>query len=282
MLTRALAAVGGLAVLSLPLLALSYPYGAPAGFDGFENNCQQCHSSFALNSGSGSVAIETSLGEGEGYAAGEPVTLTVTVDNTTEPAAGGSGRVNGFVLAVRDADGDPVGEYDLGGASDVRFTQNDTDYVTHTTAGNEQDSWSFDWIPPAEMTPEAVTVYVSANAANGNGALSGDYVYTAQLPLAIASSGEERPDDGALTLGDVFPQPARDRAAATVTLREAGEVSARLVDGRGRTVRTLAGGLRPAGETPLALDLRGLEAGTYFVVVETEGGRRTGRVVVVR
>ena len=281
MTLRVLAAACGLSLLALPLLAGGYPYGAPPNFDGFQNNCQSCHGSFALNSGTGGVTITS---DASAYVPGEPLRLTVTINNTTPEDPGGVGRRNGFVLGVRDASGATVGTYDLGGGGDVQFAQGNPAFVTHTTAGNEQSAWSFDWTAPEAGAPEAVTVYVSANAANGGGNLAGDYIYTAQLPLAIATDAERLPalDEGALALGAVSPLPARARAVVTVTLREAGTVRARLVDGLGRTVRAFAPEARPAGESALALDLGGVAAGVYFLVVETEAGRRTGRVVVAR
>lgn len=280
MLVRTLAT---LTVLALPLLALTYPYGAPAGFDGYSGlNCSTCHRTpdgdASVNVGTGAITITAE----DGYAAGQPLAITVAITNTTEPEAGGIGRLQGFQVSVRDASGTSVGSFDLRGSAALQFADGDGDYVTHTTAGNRQTSWTFDWLPPADMAPEAVTVYAAGNAANGNGGLTGDFVYTAEKPLALVTASQPGPDEDAVRLGAVSPQPVSGRARALLTLREPGEVRARILDGRGRAVRDLAGGAYPAGTSSLDLDAGGLAAGVYFLVVETPQGRRTARVVVAR
>lgn len=278
MLARTLAAA---AVLSLPLLALTYPYGAPAGVDGYNDNCATCHRTADgdpnVNVGTGAVTITAP----EVYVAGEPIEITVAVTNTTEPASGGA-RLQGFQVAVRDDAGGTLGTFDLGGSAALRFADGDPAYVTHSQQGSQQTSWTFDWLPPADMAPASATIYASGNAANGNNALTGDFVYTAEQPLALVTAGEPGPDERAVRLGAVSPQPVRSTARVRLTLREPGDVSARLVDGRGRTVRTFARGLRPAGESWLEIDARGLGAGVYFLVVDAVQGRRTARVVVAR
>ncbi|OZC01634.1 choice-of-anchor V domain-containing protein [Rubricoccus marinus] len=280
MIVRTLAT---LTVLALPLLALTYPYGAPSGFDGFDGtSCATCHRTpdgdANTNVGTGSVSITAP----DVYVAGQPLAITVAVVNTTEAAPGGSGRLQGFQVSVRDASGTPVGSFDLRGSSAIQFADGNTNYVTHTTAGNQQSSWTFDWTPPAGTPPQAVTVYAAANAANGNSSLTGDYIYTAQKALALATAGEPGPDESAVQLGAVSPQPVRGQARARLTLSEPGDVRARLVDGLGRTVRDLARGAYPAGESLLDVDASGLPSGVYFLVVDTPQGRRTGRVVVAR
>lgn len=278
MLVRSLSALGGAALIALPLLALSYPTGAPPNFDGFSNDCSACHGTFPVNSGSGAVEITAP----DAFIVGEPVEITVTVTNTTDPDPNGAGLVQGFEAGVRDGDGNPVGTFDIGTATDVQFAQGDSRYVTHTEVGNQQSSWTFNWIPPANKTGDAVTIYVAGNAANGNGSLTLDYIYTAQKSMVVGLAGEEGADEGGIALGTVSPQPVRSRARATLSLREPGQVTARLVDGRGRTVREILSEGRPAGESEISIDARGLSAGVYFVVIDSPAGRRTGRVVVAR
>lgn len=278
MLLRSLAALGAATVIGLPLLALSYPTGAPPNFDGFSNDCAACHSSFDVNSGTGSLEIVAP----DAYIAGEPVEITVIIDNTTDPDPNGSGRVQGFEVGVRDVDGNPVGSFDVGSATDVQFAQGDSRFVTHTEAGNQQSSWTFEWMPPANKVGDVVTIYAAGNAANGNGSLSQDYIYTAQKTLVVGLAGEEGADEGGILLGEVSPQPLRGQGQVRLSLREPGVVSASLVDGLGRTLRTLADEARPAGDSEIRVDARGLPGGVYFVVVDSPLGRRTARVVVAR
>ena len=282
MLTRAASLLGGAGlgfglVALAPGLALSYPDGAPPSFDGFQNNCTACHFSFEPNSGTGGVTVDAPAT----FTPGEPVRITVRVTNTTEADPDGVGRQQGFLLGARDEGGAVVGSYDLGGSTSVRLTNNGVDdWVTHTNGAETE--WTFSWIPPADAPPALVTLYVAGNAANGDGDPELDHVYTTQHTLALATSAEPTPRDDGLALGTVSPQPVRARAQAMLRLAETGRVVARLVDGRGRTVREVTDEVRAAGESPVAFRVDGLAAGMYFLVVEAGSHRRTGAVVVAR
>ena len=283
----ALVAVG--AVLAAPYAAHSYPQGAPSGSAGnFGFTCASsgCHDSFELNSGTGSVAIDAP----DVVAPGETVTITVTVDNTTPPAPGAQ-PVQGFEAAVRDLStgatgGVATGTLTLTDPDATRYPVGDSqgEYVTHTVIGQEQTSWSFDWTAPAEGG--SATIYAAGNAANGNAGGgsggSGDYVYTTTREVAISTDGEAGPAEAAIELSAPRPNPARSSASAVLSLPAAAAVVARLVDGRGRTVREIARAERRAGEQPVAFRVDGLAPGTYFLVVEADGARRTQPVVVAR
>jgi uncharacterized protein (TIGR03437 family) len=64
-------------------------------------------------------------------------------------------------------------------------------------------TFEFNWTPPAEATGE-ITVYVAANAANGNGQNSGDTIYTSNLKLTAAQSGGTLPSISDGGVGDAF------------------------------------------------------------------------------
>ena len=283
----ALAAVG--AVLATPYVAQSYPQGAPSGSAGnFNYTCAAsgCHDSFDLNAGTGSVSIDAP----DVVAPGQTVTVTVTVDNTTPPAPGAE-PVQGFEAAIRDLStgatgGVATGTLTLTDPNATRYPVGDSqgEYVTHTVDGLTQTSWSFDWTAPAEGG--AATIFAAGNAANGNAGsgngAGGDYIYTATREIAISTDGEAGPAEAAFELSAPRPNPARSYASAVLSLPRAATVAARLVDGRGRTVRELARAERRAGEQPLAFSVERLAAGTYFLVVEGGGARRTQPVVVAR
>ena len=269
-------------ILATPYAAHSYPQGAPSGTAGnnaFTCASGGCHDSFALNSGTGSVSIDAP----DVVEAGETVTITVTVDNTTAPAPGSSVQ-QGFEASVRNlAGGDGVGVGMLTVTDDTNTRvpfDGDDSYITHTTSGLTQTSYSFDWTAPAEGG--SAIIFAAGNAANGGDGSLGDYIYTTQQTIAVAVDAEDGPDERAFTLAAPFPNPARSVSTTTVTLAAPATVSARIVDGRGRTVRQIATAERRAGENDLALDVRGLAAGTYFVVVEADGARRTQPLVVAR
>lgn len=285
-------------VASVPYLAQTYPQAAPSGFNGetleggVPRTCATsgCHSSYTANSGTGGVSIVAPAT----VAPGETVPITVTVNNTTMPAAGSLTR-QGFLASVRNhaqpvpgGEGDFVGTTEITDAVNTRRPFGGTSYVTHTETGTQQSSWTFNWTAPA--APTTATVYVAGNAANGgdlpdepgNNA-AGDYIYTATATIAVmVVAADEAPDARALSLSAPHPNPARGATSARLTLASVSSVAVTVVDGRGRTVRTQPTQALAAGTHVLRLATAGLAPGTYFVVVDADGARQTQALVVAR
>ncbi|MFQ6609787.1 MAG: choice-of-anchor V domain-containing protein [Fidelibacterota bacterium] len=168
----------------------AYSNGPPNGRSGApgELTCQNgCHSSFALNSGSGSVVIENAPTE---YSPGETYLLTVHVMHPTQHRWG-------FELCARTESNGQGGTISVVQPSlTTTGTQGGITYLKQISAGtfNGQTSgatWNFSWTAPAESTGP-VTFYASGNAANGNGNTFGDYIYTTsftsdEMEVCVAS-----------------------------------------------------------------------------------------------
>ncbi len=139
-----------------------------AGVPG-ESTCASsgCHASFALNSGSGSVVITSA----DSYVAETALNLTVRV-------AQSEAATYGFQIAARDANGDPVGSFELidQGTRFSGSTSIGQRYVGHN-APRESGEWSVRWLPQTDQSGD-VTFYATGNAANGNGGSSGDRIYS--------------------------------------------------------------------------------------------------------
>ncbi|PAP76667.1 choice-of-anchor V domain-containing protein [Rubrivirga marina] len=274
-------------VVLAPTPAASKASGAVAGFagdpgsNGGDRACTLCHGTNALNSGEGGVTVEVD----PMVEPGATVPITVTVDNQTEPASEGSRR-QGFEAVVRDAEtGELWGRAVLTDATVTRYAEGDTDeaYVTHTLEGTSKSSWTFAWEPGMERSGTA-RVYVAGNAADGNGTSSGDHIYTTTSDVVVGPVAAEGGPEAAFAVGAARPNPVRRGAAArlALSLDRPGPVAATLVDGLGRTVRQVAEAERAAGASVLAVSAAGLAPGTYFVVVDGPGGRRTQPLVVIR
>jgi hypothetical protein len=279
-----------LAVTVVPFYAQSYSFAAPAGYNGHvieggePRTCTVCHSSFALNSGTGSVSITAP----STVLPGQTVPITITVDNTTPPAPGGTVR-QGFQVSVRDH-AEPLPD---GGSFVGTITVTDPvntgdamngggNYVGHTQTGTSQSSWTFDWTAPSDDGIQA-TVYAVGNAANGGDFSEGDYIYSARASIHVATvAGEAAPPTPSLVLTAPSPNPVSGTATARLTLAEASTVAVTIVDGRGSTVRALPAQRLSVGAHTLRLPTAGLAPATYFVVVEAAGGRQTQPLVVAR
>ena len=261
-----------------PILAVSYSSGAPPGFNGGPNEsggfnpaCVVCHSSFALDSGTGSVSITAPAS----FVPGETISIEIAVVNTTPPLDGGVGSRQGFELSAQLADGTHVGELVPVDAENTQIASGDPRYLTHTTTGNQLSSWTVEWIAP-EDAPEEVTFYVAGNAGNGGEGPAGDYIYTDAVTVPRMNVANE---DGAAPLAvridAVYPNPFVASAQVAYTLERAEPVTVTLYDGVGRVVRVLEDGVRGAGAHTAPVEAQGLAAGVYFVEVRTAEARMT-------
>ena len=252
-----------------PRDAHSRSSGASAGVSGApgDRTCASagCHGDFELNSGTGSVTIE---GPSEGYVAGAAYEFEVRVDNTTP---GSPAPNQGFLVTARDEAGDPVGEFELVDAALTKFAAGGgTRYVTHTSAGISVSAWRVRWLAPNDA-PARVTFYAAGNAANGNGASSGDFIYTTSQTLGLATNVEDGVPE-VVVLVAVWPNPTRGAATLSFALAAPTDVTVTLVDGLGRTVVEAQRGALGAGAQTVALDASGLVPGVYFAAVTVGGG----------
>lgn len=271
----------GLAVglVLLPSLAQTYAGGAPPnwnGAPGSNGTCVACHSGADVNSGTGAVTLAAPAT----FAPGDTLELVVAVDNTTEP---NPERRQGFLISVHDAaSGEHAGQLVVLDPMTTQPAQGDENFLTQTPVGSTVAEWAMQWVAP-EDAPDSVTVYVAANAANGNGSPSGDFIYTTTAALAKSSTANEPAAQPlAARIEAVYPNPVRTSATVAYALDRPGAVTLTLFDGRGRTVRTTALGVQAAGAHTVSLRADGLAAGIYFLEVSTPQATDVRPVTVVR
>ncbi len=161
----------------------AYSTGPPNGRTGApgEGTCRDCHSSYQLNSGPGSVIIQNAPAE---YSPGETYTITVQVMHPSQQRWG-------FELCSRTEN---LGQGGTISIAQPTYTQTGSmggiTYVKHRSAGTffgQQSgaSWEFFWTAP-EAGTGPITFYVAGNTANGNFDPSGDYIYTSHLTVTEA------------------------------------------------------------------------------------------------
>jgi hypothetical protein len=184
--------------------------GPSNGFTGApsENDCTACHSSFAVNSGTGSFRIS---GIPRTYQPNQIIPITVKLK---DPQA----SIFGFQLVALDESDNSIGTLTL---TDPNRTQLQTfspsglprNYVAHQLNGTAptatgEDSWTFNWTAPntspgASVANRRVSFYAAGNAGNANGMSTGDYIY-----LREARTGTVRSDfngDGESDIGVFRP-----------------------------------------------------------------------------
>lgn len=150
-----------------------------------------CHTSFAVNSGTGTLSI-TGL-PASGYTEGQQINLTVTLNQASR-------SLYGFSLTALDSQGRRAGTLTVTDSNRTLLQTsvvngNLRQYISHNFGGSipngtNQGSWTFRWTAPATSTG-TVTFYFAGNAANGNGAEAGDFIYTKTATVAPAATGPQ-------------------------------------------------------------------------------------------
>lgn len=163
--------------------------GPPAGLTGApgESDCLSsgCHTGNDINSNLGML---TFTGVPASYRPDQEINFTLTLSQPNRPRFG-------FQLTALDSQSRKAGELIV---TDSTRTQKITtfvgnsqrEYVFHTGAGTaptgtNQGSWTVRWKAPPQGIGR-VTFYASGNAANGNNAQSGDFIYVNSASMQAA------------------------------------------------------------------------------------------------
>jgi len=191
-----------IAVLGWMMISSTTSSGGKSGKTGApgENNCAQCHGGSAVNSGVGSVSINT--GMTGGYALGQVYNMSVAVNQSGL-------SLFGFSIVALDANGASVGNFVAGTDNHVEnltISSNNRQYLTHNTNGGasaNSHTFNFSWTAPSSDAGD-ITFYVSANAANGDGGTSGDFIYTTSTTESMNLGG----GGSSFVINEINPDPS--------------------------------------------------------------------------
>ncbi len=150
----------------------------------------------------------------------------------------------GFELTVVDQNNNSAGQLIVTDSTDTQFSSAPPGYLKHTSAGTHPGTpgptaWTFGWRAPA-VGAGAVRFYWCANAANNNGASSGDRICRDSLVVAEAAGVGSEPARGRFAWR--YANPARNRAV--LFYQGNPDLSVRVYSAEGRLVRAL----RPSPE----------------------------------
>ncbi len=229
-----------------------------------EGDCTQCHGGTAVNAGVGSVSVST--GMASGYVPGEVYGMSVTVSQVGI-------SLFGFSIVALDANGASVGTFTAGAdnhTENLTIAGNIRQYVTHNFNGGASagsHTFSFDWTAPASDAG-AITFYVSANAANGNGGTSGDFIYTTSTSVSASLGG-----GGSFVINEIdVDQAGTDNAEFIELFGTPGTV----LDGN---VLVFFNGNNATEASYFSLDITGVIPNTGFFVIGNPGVSNVNLVI---
>lgn len=244
-----------------------------------EVDCTNCHNSYALNSGGGSIALNTGTTNNQ-YTPGVTYQMTFTVTY--------SGR-NLFGLGVEalNSSNNNAGTFVITDAASTRTktaligTVSRISVVHQFNGGASANSkvFSFSWTAPAAGTGN-VTFYYCGLAANANGSESGDYVYRGSTVLTeMNTSGIEEASSNIDF--SVFPTLIQDQATIRVTPVTSGTMSVQLFDLTGRQVRSESLDVIAGDSREIRWEgLSSLSKGTYLVSILNGNATEVKRIVI--
>jgi len=238
--------------------------GTPGGKTGSPGDngitCTQCHSGTEITQDGMISSNIPALG----YVTGETYEITLTSTDTD------AGRF-GFELTSEDADGNKVGQF----ASSDGLTQlaNGDKSITHTSSGITPDGdgkeWSFTWTAPSTDIG-VITFYSAVNAANNNGATSGDVIYTSMMSYDESSVGiGEEPLEAFFNMSPNpsfgYVQIAHDYNSAKLTI----------IDMSGKIVFQEVNYMNSA-----QIELSNLNKGIYLVQLQSDNYIKTKKLMI--
>jgi hypothetical protein len=225
--------------------------------------CTLCHGGTAQAQSNWIITTIPSAG----YVAGTTYTITIAGQH--------NGVVKfGFEVTAEDNAGNKVGT--LINTDATRTALVGTDFIGHTTVGLTPSTananlWMFDWIAPASGTGD-VTFYAALNASDGNGQTAGDVIYTSTATFSEDASTVSLSENDLNNI-NLYPNPVKD------VLYVSGITSASTL-----SIYDIMGQL-VAKSTELMItdnkiNIQHLQAGTYFVAIETNNNRLTQKLIV--
>ncbi len=254
-----------------------------AGFTGSPGeitcNTTNCHNSFVLNSGSGSISVTSNMINWV-YEPLTNYTINIKVAKTGV-------QLFGFGVEILNRLNNNAGTLVITNAARTQFKSRSVgsiirkNIVHQLNGGSSQDSviFSFDWIAPDTSTG-ILTMYFSGNATNSSGSPSGDYIYNSSQTIT-PSGGNAVKNMVVANPFTVFPNPASTNIHLLFYLPKNEMVEIKLYDMQYSFVHQLMKNYHPAGENNVSISLPSdCRSGLYLLSIESSSGRESRKIMI--
>jgi len=231
-----------------------------------ENACNQagCHSTYALNSGTGSVKITAPTLTNWSYTPGQTYAITVTVSQTNL-------KLFGLGFEALQSTGANAGTLTAGTGTVLKsgtISGNSRTSVTHALnggSGTGSHAFTFNWKAPATDIGK-ITFYCAGNATNSSNSESGDYIYTtSQVVTSPSTVGILEQHEFAKQM-NVYPNPATNQLQIMNESNSFTTMNVSILDLKGALIRQ-----QQSITTNELIALDNINAGVYLLKIESEG-----------
>lgn len=253
--------------------------GAPG-----ETTCTGCHTGSVINDGNGSVVISSpDLGASWEYMTGDTYTINVTVSRVGAPLfgfdlvclTGSTPAQNGGTLVVTNS-----AETHIMNATVSAVVRKNMTHQLNAGLASGSKTFTFEWIAPTTNVGN-VTFYCTGNAANNNGAKTGDHIYSTSQVVTPAVGASVAAIENLTRTFNVFPNPASENIFVNynVAIGERVDFTLMTLDGKSvGPVYTFQGtGDRTTSMLSLPTDLA---TGIYFIRMESGSNNSIQKVVL--
>ncbi len=243
-------------------------------------NTTQCHVGNIVNNGLGSISIAAPTMTNWEYVPGQVYPISVTVAKSGAPLFGlgfealRSTGANGGTLSITNSVETWI--------KSAFVSPNVRTNVVHKQNGGltaNSHTFNFNWTAPVTGVG-TVTFYAAGNAANNNGAATGDFIYTTTQIVTESTSGIASIEN--LKSVRIFPNPAINDFQVDYELTKPAMVSISILDLSGKLVTELISELQTQGRHILRHSANeNMQAGIYFVEMNIDGERLVRKIAVL-
>lgn len=246
----ALIIVGGLSLISSSNGPTAGVSGSPA--DGGKT-CATCHSG---PSGTGNLQISGTTD----YEPGKTYTFTVSVNDE-------SSSTFGFQAIALNNSESSIGKLTASATNGTKiYNQSGNEYIEHSKPSNV-GTFTFDWTAP-ENDEGDITLYAAGNAANGDGTISGDFIYSSSIKIKSKSTNISEIIKKQIA---IYPNPSTN-GSVQINFGELKVSTVNIFDISGKEIAKYQKGK--------SLTLNNLQKGIYLLQVVTDEGSATKRIEI--
>lgn len=274
-------AVAGFATMSFDILDDTGKAGR-TGSPG-ETTCTGCHTGAVLNDGVGSVTISSPDLPTWEYMPGDTYLINVTVSRLGSPLfgfdleclTGSTPAQNAGTLIVTN-----TAETHILNAIVSTVTRKNMTHKLNGGLGTDTKTFTFKWAAPTTNIGN-VTFYCTGNATNGNGAKTGDHIYSTTQVVTPALGANINDIANLDRTFSVFPNPANENVFVNYNVAIGEQVDFTLMTLDGKSAGpgyTFAGsGERTTSLINLPADLA---PGIYFIRMQSGNLNSIQKVVI--